>query len=195
MRAALCVVLAVFGCAAGVGQGVAAAGEGDLLFVLPHVQNAITAATGEADHVAIAHRIGGSGGLLYVIEAVRRGVCLTPIDSFLVRNAQAHLVVRAVPGLDVSRSVRSALQCVGRPYDWNYTPGDSALYCSELVQRCYVDTAGNAVFHLVPMSFSDPDGNILPQWRDHYARQGLAVPEGAPGSNPTQLLHQLARPE
>lgn len=165
--------------------------EGDLLFVVPHTGNAITEATGEADHVAIAHRIGGDGGPLYVIEAIGKGVCLTPMDSFQLHNAEADIIVRQVPHLDVQRSVRSALSYAGRPYDWNYTPGDSALYCSELVQLCYVDVNGDKLFGTTAMSFSDADGRILPYWQEHYARQHLPVPEGEPGTNPSQLLRQL----
>ena len=166
--------------------------EGDLLFVLPDSANAITLATGSADHVAIAHRIGGDEGLLYVLEAVGRGVCLTPIDTFVRHNAKAEIVVRQVPRLDVERSVGKALHYVGRPYDWNYTPGDSAIYCSELVQLCYVDADGKPVFATTAMSFSDQQGHILPYWLEHYSRQHLPVPEGEPGTNPTQLLQQLS---
>lgn len=168
--------------------------EGDLLFVLPATANAITAATGEADHVAIAHRIGGDEGLLYVVEAIGKGVCLTPMDSFLLHNAEADIVVRQVARLDVRRSVGNALRYVGRPYDWNYTPGDSALYCSELVQLCCVDGEGKPVFATIPMRFSDQQGHILPYWQEHYSRQHLPVPEGEPGTNPSQLLRQLASP-
>ncbi len=176
---------------AGAGLPHECATEGTLLFVLPHKANAITQATGEADHVAIVHRIGGAQGPLYVIEAVAQGVCLTPLDSFLVRNADADIIVKQVPGLDAPRSVRNALRLAGRPYDWNYTLGDSALYCSELVQMSYVDCHGKPVFGTVPMQFSGQDGGILPYWREHYGRQGLKVPEGEPGTNPTQLLKQL----
>ena len=171
------------------------ASEGALLFVLPHEGNAITAATGEADHVGIAHHIGGDQGLLYVIEAIGQGVSMTPIDSFLVHNSEADIIVKEVPKLDVARSVRNALHYVGRPYDWNYTPGDSALYCSELVQLCYVNIDGHPVFGTTPMRFSDAEGCILPYWADHYGRQGIPVPEGAPGTNPTQLLLHLAPPQ
>ena len=66
--------------------------EGDLLFACSDSANAITAVTSgieglPIDHVGIVHRIGGNQGPLYVIEAVKPVVCLTPIDSFLCQNS------------------------------------------------------------------------------------------------------------
>ena len=76
---------------------------------------------------------------------------------------------------------------VGRPYDDLYLPGDSAVYCSELVQLCFVTIGGELVFDTVPMSFHDETGEITDYWRDFYARRGLTVPEGMPGTNPGDL--------
>ena len=35
-------------------------------------------------------------------------------------------------------------------------------------------------------------GRITPYWHDYYARQGLQVPEGEPGSNPGDLSRSAA---
>ncbi|MBR1883214.1 MAG: hypothetical protein IJ808_09450 [Muribaculaceae bacterium] len=168
----------------------AAIKEGDLLFLAPMQSNAITAVTGHYDHVAIMHRIGGENGFLYALEAIGRGVTLTPIDSLICREqGKSALVPARVDGLDATASVRRALRYVGRPYDWLYQPTDSAIYCSELVQLSYVNSRGQAVFGTIPMSFHDASGQISPFWMEHYARYGLPVPEGAPGTNPTQLAN------
>lgn len=168
--------------------------EGDLAFVVNRQGNAITSVTQSIDslpidHVAIMHRIGGDDGPLYVLEAIPHGgVCLTPVDSFLVANGgRENIVMGRVEDLDAQRSVRKALALVGRTYDFNYMPGDSTVYCSELVQITYVDHGGNPVFGTIPMTFRDATGNIHPYWQKHYADQGLSVPEGHPGTNPGQL--------
>ncbi len=166
--------------------------EGDLLFILPAAPNDITITTGTADlaadHVAICHRIGGQRGPLYLIEAIpSAGVTLTPVDSLLSREPDVTLLVGSVAGLNTAASVEHALRFIGRPYDHLFLPSDSAIYCSELVQRTFVDTGGAAVFPTIPMSFHDATGRVTDNWRQHYARHGLDVPEGQPGTNPTQL--------
>ncbi len=165
--------------------------EGDLLFACSDSANAITAVTSgidelPIDHVGIVHRIGGENGPLYVIEAVKPVVCLTPIGTFLCQNG-AVIVGRVNVDLDVKRSVRSCLLMVGRPYDDLYLPGDSALYCSELVQRCFVNSDGELVFNTIPMSFHDATGQVTDYWKEFYSRRGMAVPEGEPGTNPGDL--------
>lgn len=165
--------------------------EGDLLFVCSDTANEITRVTSRLedlpiDHVGIAHRIGGDEGPLFVIEAVKPVVCLTPIDSFLVDNGRI-LVGRVNVEMDVFRSVRRCLMMVGKPYDDLFLPGDSAVYCSELVQMNYVSPSGELIFGTVPMSFHDETGQVTDYWTEFYSRRGMIVPEGAPGSNPGEL--------
>lgn len=165
--------------------------EGDLLFACCDSANAITRVTSgienlPIDHVAVVHRIGGDQGPLFVIEAVKPTVCLTPIDSFLVDNARI-LVGRVNVEMDVRRSIRRCLAMVGKPYDDLFLPGDSAVYCSELVQQNYVDCDGKLIFDPIPMSFHDASGQVTDYWRDFYTRRGMVVPEGAPGTNPGEL--------
>ena len=76
---------------------------------------------------------------------------------------------------------------MGRPYDFYFQPGDSAIYCSELVQLSYVDATGETVFPTIAMTFCDGPGHIADYWQEHYRRAGLSVPEGAPGTNPNDL--------
>ena len=166
--------------------------EGDLLFHVNSEGNAITSVTTgvdalPVDHVGIVHRIGGEKGLLYVIEAVKPVVRLTSINAFLEENPQL-LIGRVQDSLlDVPASIRRCLAMVGKPYDDLYLPGDSAIYCSELVQLNYVNTRGEAVFEPVPMSFHDGTGQVTEYWQAFYADRGMMVPEGAPGSNPGEL--------
>lgn len=165
--------------------------EGDLLFACTDTANAITAVTSGVeglpiDHVGIVHRIGGTDGPLFVIEAVKPAVRLTPIDDFL--NAGAMVVVgRVNVDVDMRQSVRRCLAMVERPYDDLYLPGDSAVYCSELVQMNFVDCDGQLIFDTVPMSFHDETGRVTDYWTEFYRQRGMQVPEGAPGTNPGEL--------
>ena len=175
----------------GQAQDFASLREGDLLFGCADDNNAITAVTSGVegrliDHVGVAHRIGGDQGPLFVVEAVKPQVCLTPIDTFLCHNPQV-VVGRVNVDVDICRSIRNCLLMVGKPYDDLFLQGDSAIYCSELVQSCFVTHSGDLVFDTVPMSFHDDSGKITDYWRDFYARRGMRVPEGAPGTNPGEL--------
>lgn len=175
------------------GVGMGSLCEGDLLFCAQVKGNNITDVTQgvggmKIDHVAIFHR---QGGRAFALEAIHSGVGLTPIDSFMARR-EAVLAARLRDTLGVARSVERALRFIGRPYDFNFMPDDSAFYCSELVQKCYRDSRGELVFKPIPMSFHDQSGRITPYWHDYYARQGLQVPEGEPGSNPGDLSRSAA---
>ena len=173
------------------GQSVKDLREGDLLFCCTDTANAITAVTSGVedlpiDHVAVFHRIGGEEGIPYVIEAVKPTVRLTPIDIFLCNNP--HVIVgRVNADFYVQPSVRRCLAMVGKPYDDLYLPGDSAIYCSELVQLNYRTVSNRLIFEPVPMSFHDKTGRVTDYWQEFYAQRGMTVPEGAPGTNPGEL--------
>lgn len=166
--------------------------EGDMLFCCSDTANAITAVTTglqdlPIDHVAIVHYIGGEQlGLPYVIEAVKPAVCLTPIDSFLIENGRV-LQGRLNADCDMPASIKRCLAMVGKPYDDLYLPGDSAIYCSELVQMCFIDPSGKLIFDPVPMTFHDATGQVTDYWQEFYQARGMEVPEGEPGSNPGEL--------
>jgi len=166
--------------------------EGDLLFACADSANAITTVTTGAeglpiDHVGIMHWIGGEPhGLPYVIEAIHPVVCLTPLDTF-VRRTPCVLLGRMNEPWHVTGSISRALREVGKPYDDLYLPGDSALYCSELVLTCYVDSAGSPLFCPTPMTFRDNTGKIPTHWQQLYQSHGMEVPEGVDGSNPGEL--------
>lgn len=165
--------------------------EGDLLFCCSDTANAITAVTSGVedlpiDHVGVVHHVGGEDGPVYVIEAVKPAVCLTPIDSFLCENGTM-VVGRVNVECDIAASITGCLAMLGKPYDDLYMPGDSAVYCSELVQMNYVNEANELIFSPIPMNFRDSTGQITDYWIEFYGQRGLSVPDGAPGSNPGEL--------
>lgn len=168
--------------------------DGDLLFFAPASGNAITQVTTsdscrpEIDHVAIFHHTTSGDS---IIEAVHSGVSATPVDSALVRADRCKYRIyagRIIGDFDAAQSISRAKKHIGKPYDFYFEPNDSAIYCSELVQIAYIDHQGKAIFNTIPMSFHTPDGKILQYWIDYYHRAGKQVPEGAPGTNPGQLI-------
>lgn len=170
----------------------------DLLFVVNGRGNAITASTeGVAglpiDHVGVA-LMADSG--VSVCEAIPvRGVTRTPLAAFLRRANEGggglSVLVGRVARLDVA-ATEANLAAIHAPYDSLYLPGLEAVYCSELVQTAFVDSTGRRVFPTIPMSFHDRSGRILPEWTAFYARHGMDVPEGKPGTNPGQLSRDEA---
>lgn len=181
---------------------------GDLLFVVNGQGNNITDVTDGVDGLGIDHVAVFSDG--DVIEAIPKyGVVENPLDSFLVRLSDGESVlVGRIEGLDVEESVTNARKFLGKPYDDIFMPSDSAIYCSELVQKSFVFKDGlkerdqnvkevdskatgsgtkHFVFGTIPMSFHDSTGNVTEFWTKFYSARGLAVPEGEPGTNPGQL--------
>ncbi|MBR5689920.1 MAG: hypothetical protein IKX17_05695, partial [Prevotella sp.] len=88
---------------------------------------------------------------------------------------------------DRRKSLENARLFLGQAYDTLYLPDNDAIYCSELVQLSFVDGHGRPIFQPVPMTFRDSTGQIPSHWQELYRRNGLAVPEGLPGSNPAEL--------
>ena len=153
---------------------------GDLLFHVASKDNAITDVTpGMIDHVAIVVEKDS------VIEAVGCGVKTTPIDS--LRRQEGYYVIGKVIGADRKASVAQARQYIGRRYDRLYLKDNEDIYCSELVQFSFVDAQGKRIFSPIPMSFHDSTGNITDYWKAFYEKEGLEVPEGEPGTNPSEL--------
>ena len=164
--------------------------EADLIFVVNDAGNAITQSTQDTgkwpiDHVAIFHRTANDKPS--VIQAIHQGVCITPLDSLLADNDVSALLISRVAGIDVAATIPNSLSFLGKPYDHYFAPSDSAIYCSELVQKSFVDAKGHLIFDPIAMSFHNTDGKTLPYWTEHYRSIGSRVPEGAPGTNPAEL--------
>ena len=139
--------------------------EGDLLFCAKEASNPITEVTQgvsgmKIDHVAIVHK---QANKTYALEAIHKGVTLTPMDSFMTRR-ETVVAARLCDTLGVAQSVERALSFLGRPYDFNFMPSDSAFYCSELVQKNYRYSDGQLVFKPIAMSFHDKTGKITDYW-------------------------------
>ena len=178
--------------------------NGDLIFVgIPFgydaeagsMDAAISAATGDDEklnliHVAIAEVQADS---IWIIDAtVAHGVDRHPLNTFLkdftlADGSLPEFIVKRVKGVDVDAAVKKAQTFCGRAYDLRFLPDNEELYCSELVQKCYLDTVGMPVFKSEPMNFKAPDGTMPAYWEWLFAKLGMEVPQGLPGTNPQKM--------
>lgn len=178
--------------------------NGDLIFVgLPlgydaetgSMDEAISSATGEDGalnliHVAIAEVQADS---IWIIDAtIAHGVDRHPLDTFLKDftlkdGSYPEFIVKRVQGADASAAVEMAKTFCGRAYDVHFLPDNEELYCSELVQKSYLDADGMPIFQSEPMNFLAPDGTMPPYWEWLFGQLGMEVPQGVPGTNPQKM--------
>lgn len=174
--------------------------SGDLIFVAPRLKadgmdEAILAATGGSEGLDFTHvaMVEVRGDSVWVIDATgQRGVSRRPLEVFLEDFPQSVFAVRRVNGVDAPAAVSRARSYCGRSYDYRFLPDNEDLYCSELVQKCYLDASGAPVFPSEPMNWLAPDGSLPSYWEELFAALGMPVPQGVPGTNP-QKMSQSAR--
>ena len=203
MKRYLSVLIAIL-MAVGCGRGSERLKNGDLIFVgipldyeveVGSMDAAVSAATGKDDalnliHVAIAEVKADS---IWIIDAtIRHGVDRHPLDTFLTDftlkdGSFPEFIVKRVGGVDADAAVERAKTFCGRAYDIHFLPDNDDLYCSELVQKCYLDASGGQVFASAPMNFKAPDGTMPPYWEWLFGLLGMEVPQGAPGTNPQDM--------
>lgn len=180
---------------------------GDLVFVgLPlgysmdnqddaTMDNAIVAATGDDElnmiHVAIVEV---ANDTTWIIDAtVKHGVDRHPLSEFLSdfklkTGGYPEFIVKRLKDNSLAEQwVETAKAFCGAPYDLYFSPSEEAFYCSELVEKSYVDAEGGRIFHSAPMNFMDADGNLPAYWKQLFARIGSEVPQGVPGTNPQAM--------
>ena len=178
--------------------------NGDLVFVgLPvgyiaetgSIDEAIASATAKDGalnliHVAIAEVKADS---VWIIDAtIAHGVDRHPLDTFLTDftlpdGSYPEFIIKRVKGVDADAAVEMAKTFCGRAYDIHFLPDNEDLYCSELVQKSYLDADGAPVFESAPMNFKAPDGTMPPYWEWLFGLLGMEVPQDLPGTNPQQM--------
>jgi hypothetical protein len=159
-------------------------------------------------HVGIATVEDHSGP--QAIEAFGAVVATRPLSEFLARSKDNTGRPKVIVGRlkEPYRSlIPAAILCarrlLGAPYDQFFLPDNDRFYCSELVWKCFRDSAGKPLFELAPMTFKQP-GSSEPMaiWKDYYAMLGIPIPEGVVGSNPgglsrsekISIVHVYGRP-
>ena len=139
---------------------------------------------------------------IWVIDAtLAHGVDRHPLDTMLKDFALkeghscSYIVMRLSNDKDVNRYVANAKKHLGKSYNLNFTPCDTALYCTELVRDSYVDRKGRPLFEEGPMDFRDREGNMPDYWTWLFGLLGKEVPQGVVGTLPQTMIHdpQLRR--
>ena len=169
---------------------------GDLLFrgktpsMLSQAIDDVTQ-TGDDNHFSHIGLVEVIKGEVNVIHADGlHGVCLQPLDSFLLDGEGNSLYVEAFrlkPGFGdaVDMAIRRARSAIGEPYNYSYIIGDTGYYCSELIWWAFNP---DSVFTLEPMTFKDQNtGTFHPGWVEHYEELSIEIPEGRPGCNPNGM--------
>ena len=131
-----------------------------------------------------------------VIEAISKGVSITPLNDFLIRSFDKNNKPKVVVGrlnsayqYLVPKAVKEAYMLVGSPYDDVFCITNDSYYCSELIYDIFKKANnGKEVFTLVPMTFKDPDPKeTFPIWAKYFNDLNKPIPEGEPGNNPGGL--------
>ncbi|MDR0694572.1 MAG: hypothetical protein LBF81_04645 [Prevotellaceae bacterium] len=181
--------------ACGHGNSGAALQAGDLLFQsgkdgLSDAIEAVTESAGGYNFSHVGMLVPDSSGCLWVIEAVSKGVQLTPVDTFLQRGARVALGrVKDEYKPLLPAAIAFALRQTGKPYDEEYIYDNGKYYCSELIYDAFL-VANNHIpfFTLEPMTFKSPaTGAFLEEWVRHYQKLNRPIPEGDLGCNPGGL--------
>lgn len=163
--------------------------SGDLLFLTENKSNmekAIAASTGEYTHVALVER--DSADDVWIIEAsTKEGVQRISYEQFERKHLRGFYgggidIYRLTVPFDTAAVIARAKSLVGKPYDDAFMPDNDAYYCSELIEVAF-----GGLFPSKPMNWRDADGNLPEYWKKHFEELGMPVPEGIPGTNPTDL--------
>ncbi len=164
---------------------------GDLLFYrdTAGMGAAVRESTGEYTHVALVESVGDT---VWIIDATQKyGVSRRPF--LRKRNDMRPYpdIYRVEHGCYNIDSVLSrARSFVGQTYDNAFLPDNGALYCSELIYEVFLDDCsakGRHLFETKPMNWRDKEGKIPQYWQEHFKKLEMEVPEGVPGTNPTDM--------
>jgi uncharacterized protein YycO len=160
--------------------------SGDLIFVrdTSGMGSAVQQTTGQYTHVALVER---SGDTLFIIDATPTlGVSRRHLSPLTFHLSPCD-VYRLTISFDTAAVITRAHSFLGQPYDNAFMHDNGALYCSELIYECFLDSAGNHLFEAIPMNWRAPDGTIPQYWLDHFNKLNTPIPEDLPGTNPTAI--------
>lgn len=174
--------------------------EGDILFQ-DLDKDAIDSAIEKVTQTALPYNFTHVGivvkqdGTLKILEAIKTGVQLTKIDTFLNRNLISGKPKVVVGKLKseftpmINNAINHGKSLIGLPYDNIYIIGDNNYYCSELLYEMFYSVdSKNSPFKLNPMTFKDAETNeTLEFWSNYYAELNHKIPEGELGLNPNGM--------
>ena len=124
----------------------------------------------------------------FLIEALGKGVRLTPIKKFLANSKKPAYVGRVKSENEklISGAIEFSLQQLGTPYDDRFIYDNGKYYCSDLIYDAFkAANGGKAFFELFQMTYKKPGStDFFPVWVDYFQKLGMPIPEGKPGCNP-----------
>lgn len=146
---------------------------------------AVQESTGRYSHVAMVESVGDT---VWIIDATpKHGVARRPLVYSLSDPSSIPDIYCLDVPFDTAATFSRARASIGLPYDHAFLPDNGAIYCSELIAECYRDAHGNRLFPSQPMNWRNAKGKLPRFWRRHFRKLGIPVPEGVPGTNPTDL--------
>ena len=161
--------------------------SGDLLFYedTAGMGAAVRESTGQYTHVALVTEVGDT---VWIVDATQRyGVSRRPFLRHPDDDRPYPVAYRMSVSFDTAAVIARAKGFIGQPYDDAFLPDNGKMYCSELVYECFLDAVGKHLFEAQPMNWRDKEGNLPDYWKKHFEKLGIPVPEGVPGTNPTDL--------
>ena len=133
---------------------------------------------------------------VWIIDAtLAHGVDRHPLDTLLSDFALKggyscdYIVMRLKNNRGAKRYVANARNEVGKSYNLNFTPCDTALYCTELVRNCYLDKKGDPIFPESPLNFRDSESIMPDYWIWLFGLLGKDVPQGIMGTLPQKMIN------
>lgn len=165
--------------------------RGDLLFYrdTTGMGAAVRESTGEYTHVALVESVGDT---VWIIDATQRyGVSRHPLLRGLgdERPFPDIYTLDDRVSVNIDSVILRARSFLGQPYDNAFLSNNGKLYCSELIYECFRFSNGKRIFEAKPMNWRDKEGNLPEYWKKHFEKLGVPVPEGVPGTNPTDMSH------
>jgi len=158
--------------------------EGDLVFQrsTSRQSTAIQLATGsDITHTGVVTMIRGEP---HVLEAISRGVSLTPLKRWVARDAKKRYWAKRLADRDrhltaetLARMKRVGLSFKGRPYDGRFQWDKRRLYCSELVHDIYLVGAGLSLGRVQQVGDLQLDHDLVQQLVRERMTQGLDTSE------------------
>lgn len=168
--------------------------NGDLLFIniqcgpMCEAINAVTEGFEGKDFNHMGLVVSENNVEYYVYEAIGKAVVKTPLNNFLkytvetvyvgtLKDSYRYLIPLAQSFCEMQ---------LGVPYDSDFLYDNGKYYCSELIYDAFKSANNNEpFFKLFPMTYKEPGSdNFFPVWVEHFAKQGIEIPEGEPGCNP-----------